>query len=954
VYNPLTFGTVLRLLRAMCMHCGSFRLSKARTAVYARKLRLLARGQLTEAMALPVAPRKGGGKKRGGGGGDDEEGGGDDDEGDGDADAGADGDAAAAAAASAATDAAGDAAAAAETAAWTTHSWGEARVLMTAFLARQPGVCENCGCRSPSLSAEAPAKIHRKPLPPKVRAKNAAQGADVEAQLAALWSSLMREGGGADDVAAALPEDADVAEEDDSEDEDDSSSDEEEEEEEEAMDVDAAPSAAGHKGAKKKGKAAAAARAALPASTATVTRRAPGAPPPRVVLITPLESCALLRRLWRAEPGWLSLAYAADADVSAAAIAAPSSGPPPPLPDPGCLFMQTLLVPPNKLRPPSRLGEMTFDHPQNEQYKGILVACTRLADCFKGGDSAAELARVRADPKSSVAAIAIATANAECDATPGGRAARAVRLWLEMQAGVTRLLGAGGAGAADNGTGIKQQLERKQGLFRMNMMGKRVNYAARSVISPDPFLAPGQIGVPPFIARKLTFPELVTPHNVEMLRAAVINGADAYPGATAVESEAGRVVQLASLSLQKRTALAKMLLAAPSAATSAAAGRGRPGAKAVYRHLIDGDVLLTNRQPTLHKPGVMAHSARVLAGQRTIRMHYANCATFNADFDGDEINLHLPQEHHGRAEAHGIVAADQQFCVPTDGKPIRGLIQDHVVGGVLLTKRSTFLTREQFAHLLYTASLALPGGLPKRTLGPRPAIVIIDGGLHLKLPVPTILKPAALWSGKQVLTCLLDMLADGRPPLSTSAKGKVPDDYWGVESGEDTLVVHRGDVIAGVIDKNMFAKYGLVHAVAELYGPTDAGRMLAALSRLLTAFLADHGFTCGLDDMALTPAAEAARVAALSAADGATRAAAEEFAFSGAPPREPGAPPRPQEEVKKALVARLRERAGAEAGLDAKSTGCVKTKEGGAWMIACSVVCSASDFPCPRVFLPGR
>ena len=58
-----------------------------------------------------------------------------------------------------------------------------------------------------------------------------------------------------------------------------------------------------------------------------------------------------------------------------------------------------------------------------------------------------------------------------------------------------------------------------------------------------------------------------------------------------------------------------------------------------------------------------------------IRMHYANCATFNADFDGDEINLHLPQDHLGRAEGYGIVHADEQYIVPTDGKPVRGLIQ---------------------------------------------------------------------------------------------------------------------------------------------------------------------------------------------------------------------------------------------------------------------------------------
>ena len=92
-------------------------------------------------------------------------------------------------------------------------------------------------------------------------------------------------------------------------------------------------------------------------------------------------------------------------------------------------------------------------------------------------------------------------------------------------------------------------------------------------------------------------------------------------------------------------------------------------------------MLLVNRQPTLHKPGIMAHTAKVLPGQRTIRMHYANCKTYNADFDGDEMNLHFPQDHLARAEAYEIVRADQQYTVPTDGKPLRGLIQDHVVRG---------------------------------------------------------------------------------------------------------------------------------------------------------------------------------------------------------------------------------------------------------------------------------
>lgn len=163
--------------------------------------------------------------------------------------------------------------------------------------------------------------------------------------------------------------------------------------------------------------------------------------------------------------------------------------------------------------------------------------------------------------------------------------------------------------------------------------------------------------MPPYFAKRLSFPERVTPWNVERLREAVIRGPDELPGAVAVEDERGRLVLLSHLNPQKREAVAKQLLSGSTpgatmgagsrgrvtaATASAAVGAAGPG-KIVYRHLRDGDLMLTNRQPTLHKPGLMAHRARVLKGERTIRMHYANCSTFNADFDGDEINLHLPQ-----------------------------------------------------------------------------------------------------------------------------------------------------------------------------------------------------------------------------------------------------------------------------------------------------------------------
>ena len=72
------------------------------------------------------------------------------------------------------------------------------------------------------------------------------------------------------------------------------------------------------------------------------------------------------------------------------------------------------------------------------------------------------------------------------------------------------------------------------------------------------------------------------------------------------------------------------------------------------RHLKNGDVLLLNRQPTLHRPSIMAHRVRVLKGEKTLRLHYANCKSYNADFDGDEMNAHCPQSQLGRAEAYNI------------------------------------------------------------------------------------------------------------------------------------------------------------------------------------------------------------------------------------------------------------------------------------------------------------
>jgi DNA-directed RNA polymerase I subunit RPA1 len=179
---------------------------------------------------------------------------------------------------------------------------------------------------------------------------------------------------------------------------------------------------------------------------------------------------------------------------------------------------------------------------------------------------------------------------------------------------VAQLIDSTSSDNKDGLNGVRQLLEKKEGLFRMNMMGKRVNFAARSVISPDPYIGTGEIGVPPFFATRLSFPEAVTHLNHASMRDLVLNGTERYPGAVAVEdTTTGAVLALFGKSQAQREAIAKQLLhGSTGRGEVAAVARGKlsrravvPGhaGKVVYRHLQDGDIVLTNRQPTLHKPG---------------------------------------------------------------------------------------------------------------------------------------------------------------------------------------------------------------------------------------------------------------------------------------------------------------------------------------------------------------
>eukprot|EP00049_Salpingoeca_infusionum_P022626 m.7804 g.7804 ORF g.7804 m.7804 type:complete len:1652 (+) comp5293_c0_seq2:72-5027(+) len=484
-------------------------------------------------------------------------------------------------------------------------------------------------------------------------------------------------------------------------------------------------------------------------------------------------------------------------------------------------FVKVLPVSPNRFRPPSFMNGVQYENPQTVGYSSILKDCHELLRINaqrmteRDGSDVAQYEQMRTERLNSA--------------------------WQNLQMHVNVLMDSSLAqNRANLGTpGIRQALERKEGLFRMHMMGKRVNYSARSVISPDPMLGTHEIGVPMVFASKLTYPQPVTPWNMTYLRQCVINGPEKYPGATHIQDEDGNLIAL-SANPQSRLALAQQLLTPQSKESS---NPMRP--KVVHRHIKNGDWVLMNRQPSLHKASIMAHQVHVLPSERTIRMHYANCKAYNADFDGDEMNLHVPQNELARAEAANIAFNSRQY-IGLAGSPLRGLIQDHVVAGVKMCSRDSFYDRAHYQMLVYAA-------LEDDYSGRR--IITVP---------PCIIKPRPLWSGKQVISTVIMNILQGMAPINVSGKSKVRN-AWSAGSqgleGDETVLVRQNELLMGLMDKNHIgaSANGLVHSIYEAHGGIAAGDMLTAFGKLFTQWLKYHAESLAIDDLLLTEAADKTR-----------------------------------------------------------------------------------------------
>lgn len=231
---------------------------------------------------------------------------------------------------------------------------------------------------------------------------------------------------------------------------------------------------------------------------------------------------------------------------------------------------------------------------------------------------------------------------------------------------------------------LTERIKSKEGRFRHNLAGKRVNFAARTVISPDPTIKFNDVGIPKEVAMILTVPERVTEWNIEYLKELIKRGPKEYPGANYVIRPDGKKKKITE---ETQEALIKEL---------------EPGF-IVERHLIDGDTAIFNRQPSLHRMSIMCHHIKILPG-KSFKLNPSVCHPYNADFDGDEMNLHIPQTEEARAEAEILMNVQTQIMTPKHGKNIIGCIEDSITGNYLLTKSLTF-AKEDASHILYDIGL---------------------------------------------------------------------------------------------------------------------------------------------------------------------------------------------------------------------------------------------------------
>jgi DNA-directed RNA polymerase II subunit RPB1 len=350
---------------------------------------------------------------------------------------------------------------------------------------------------------------------------------------------------------------------------------------------------------------------------------------------------------------------------------------------------------------------------------------------------------------------------------------------------------------------LTERLKSKDGRIRGNLMGKRVDFSARSVITPDPNISIEELGVPIKIAMNMTFPEIVTKYNMEEMYKLVRNGPDVYPGA--------KFIKKANTGAKKRLKYFDR--------NSIILEEG----DTVERHMRNGDYILFNRQPSLHKMSMLGHKVRVMP-YNTFRLNVLITPAYNADFDGDEMNLHLPQSRQTMEELRQLAAVSTQILSPRDCTPIVSVVQDVCLGLYRLTKSYIKISERQFFNLLMTNSY-FDGVLPESSG---------HDGLQ------------KFYSGRK----LLSMIMPKR--LNIEMKGSQYDENKTKEENKEHIIsIRNGEILSGAFDKSVYQSRtkGIIHSTYSEYGAKETQKLFDHTQKLICDWLVYSGFSVGVSDL---------------------------------------------------------------------------------------------------------
>ncbi len=421
---------------------------------------------------------------------------------------------------------------------------------------------------------------------------------------------------------------------------------------------------------------------------------------------------------------------------------------------------------------------------------------------------------------------------------------------------------------------LTQRLKGKEGRFRSNLSGKRVNFSSRTVISPDPLLSINQVGVPIFAARELTVPIYVNETNIEIMRKLVrggpepvkVIGADrdfimkrgvrpvGFDEETGETDESlneifrkGDIEDVFGKSVEDLGITAKYVTGVnyffkPDGRRIKVSDRNCVEQSAtidigfsIERQLIDGDVVLFNRQPSLHRMSMMAHRVKIMEG-KTFRFNLCVCPPYNADFDGDEMNLHVLQSEEARAEARILMQVQENILSPRYGGPIIGAIHDHITGAYFLTHNNPHFSKQEAMNILTKLDdIEIPDPMKDENgeeywTGRQLFSVVLPKGLNLKYKANICQKCAKC------------------------EKENCPNDAY--------VSIKDGELICGTIDVKGIgnSKGRILDRIARDYRDEKydtfsngirenrAAKFINQVTRLALGAIVNHGFSTGIDD----------------------------------------------------------------------------------------------------------